>query len=537
MTLPAISESHKNAVKDYLTSLNKEFDDIPPWMKKKSVVLAEIAKAFGSNGDDSISDELNVLDSEQLIELKKAVQLWPEDEPENDSDDEPNNDNNQDDNKPIIPELKKSPKIQDCFKFNVLNKSPSNQADEYALNLPSVKKFLKEYGDFDKNEIVIVHGHGSSAKQDRDRHEVDPSAFIKSIDVYREKFNGVVLRQHDLKAPVGHILHHEVDEITGKPYVVVYFDDPTMVKEVRQGKFNAFSYWADSVYEYVDHIKNTRRITELDMYEFSAVTIPANTDATFSILKSIKTPRITGIEDITPEQEEELSKSVWEHIKDRLGIKPKDSPELKVYKSVENAISEWLAEIDNENKPLIKAGAKMARTRLTKLRTAIDTLLEVMSELIDEVNAEENKNSIKKTVKNTEVEKMSFELADIERLLDKKLDDKLSPVYEKLNVVSSRQDTLEKATGVDPETTLKKSISEEISSNISKTLDEKFDHQKEGFGKIVKTIDSLDERLKKIELVKSPSRIAKGNGNEDDKPKEYAEMTAEEKDKYWENWI
>lgn len=517
-----IPQSDFPAVKGRLASLAKEFDMVPPWEKKKSELLKEI--------DESLTGEaLNdfaVFDIDELMVLRKTIEGLPDDEPDN-TDDQDSGDRFE------IPELKKSVNLLEYqFGFEALEKSPKSPTQKEALSLSAVKTFLKSRGEFNPDELVIIHGFGSSGKVDRDRDEVDPSAWEGSLGAYmKSPTNGVVLRQHNLDRPVGRLLYAKSIKDKG-PYLVAYIDEPETVRDIRDKKIGAFSYYANPKSALVDYAESKKVTKELDLYELSVVTIPANTDAAFTLIKTVKKDlRITGIEEITEEQEKELGKGIFKTIKNILGIKPKESDEQKLIKSIKEKTSRWQAEIDEiEGSTLFKSGAKMAKNRLERYRKAFALLKEVLTELegdLKDVEAEFEKSKLKKSVVKTEVEQM--ELHELEAVLDKKLD----PITNRLNELSTRQEALEKATENDSESVLKKSIKTEFSS----LMDEKLQPFTDFNDKFQEWRRSVDEDLKNIKKTKSPSRLG-GNGNEQGKSaKKYEEMSVEEQEEFWDGTV
>lgn len=519
---PDIPADDLSKVKSRLKSLGQEFGYVVPWEKKKSVLMDEINKMLGLETIEpleNIANDFYMMDDKLLFDLRKSVEVLPE-KPEVEEYDEQKKKEN----------VAVDERYEGTFGFEVIKKSPDNLSEEEALNKKVVRNFIKSRGGYNPDEIVLIHGNPSSAIMDRDRDEIDPQGFIESLDEYMKGPSpGVILRQHNLERPVGKLLYHELNK-SGDPYVIAYVDEKDTVKEIREGKLGAFSYYAKPRLTVIDFDRQVKKTTKLDMQELSIVTIPSNTGARFGILKS-PAIRITDIEDITQEQEHEINKNIWTHIKDVLGMKPKEPDELKLYKSTSNIVKEWRLKIDEieTGAPLVKRGAKMARKRLTRFKNAIDSLMEVLAELAEEVKTNvENDSGIKKSEIEPKVkpEVDEVELKDIETLLDKKFEGFTG----NLDSITKRLDELEKVAGIDPDTTLKKSITEDITKDIDKMIKPVTEFSE----KAKELLDQFDERLKKVELTKSPSRLGNKNGEPTNKPKKlYKDMTPEEKEDFW----
>lgn len=168
----------------------------------------------------------------------------------------------------------------------------------------------------------IVEGYANTKDLDRVGDVVDPKAFRRSLNYFRK--HGKLLLFHNTTMPAGRVLDAKIDEhglwIKGQ---IVRGSHPLHYAEeawnlMRQGVLDAFSIGfrvigleAVNLEEepelaqaaHAQGHSEVRRITELDLYEVSIVSVPANPHAHFSVLgamvdaaegRSWEGPRIDG---------------------------------------------------------------------------------------------------------------------------------------------------------------------------------------------------------------------------------------------------
>lgn len=131
----------------------------------------------------------------------------------------------------------------------------------------------------------IIEGWASTRFEDRDYEIVDPDAIKQSLPSFEK--NPIVLLNHNWDVPIGSMISGECNE-TGF-YVRARIAKGTKAADetwalIEQGVLRAFSI-GFMTKEY-DH--NERKITKLELLEFSVVTIPANAQALFSVAKGIR---------------------------------------------------------------------------------------------------------------------------------------------------------------------------------------------------------------------------------------------------------
>lgn len=135
------------------------------------------------------------------------------------------------------------------------------------------------------NGSLIVQGYGLTYDQDRDKDEVDPNCVKEALRHYHS--NPVLLLNHDMTRPIGKVLQTVID-IKGI-FITAEVTRPieTWAKEayqkIKDGVYKAFSFGGLARY-------TNKRIVQLDLVEFSVVSVPSNPVALFSVIqKSMET--------------------------------------------------------------------------------------------------------------------------------------------------------------------------------------------------------------------------------------------------------
>ena len=156
---------------------------------------------------------------------------------------------------------------------------------------------LKAEGDSDKR---VISGYANTKHIDRMSDIVEPSAFKSSLSHFLK--HGVILAHHDPSNVVGVPLDAKIDSKGLKLKAQGLFGndaaDPIerVWNVVKQGGLRAFSVGfrilpGGVVWEGNDNEKEdaprVRRITKLELYEVSIVSIPANRQSVFSVAKSL----------------------------------------------------------------------------------------------------------------------------------------------------------------------------------------------------------------------------------------------------------
>jgi len=130
----------------------------------------------------------------------------------------------------------------------------------------------------------IVTGFASRPTVDRVNEVVDTTAFEKSLAIFRQ--NPVMLYMHDPRRPIGKFTQldrtPEGLAVTGEVAQGTQ-DAEDAWKLVQQGVLKAFSIGFRELGEGLMDEQNVHHITDLELYEVSIVSIPANREALFTV--------------------------------------------------------------------------------------------------------------------------------------------------------------------------------------------------------------------------------------------------------------
>jgi HK97 family phage prohead protease len=160
--------------------------------------------------------------------------------------------------------------------------------------------FAKVFGETGDADTLFVEGYANTGVVDRVGDRIFPEAFRRGLTAYMR--NPVVLLHHDPQRPIGKVLSAAVDEIG--LYVRVAIDRTLewgreAAKMIERGILNAFSVRAvDDLAEGWVDASGVRNISNWDLREISAVTVPAHQQALFSIAKALRdgVDVISGVE-------------------------------------------------------------------------------------------------------------------------------------------------------------------------------------------------------------------------------------------------
>nr|WP_304188485.1 HK97 family phage prohead protease [Hafnia alvei] len=152
------------------------------------------------------------------------------------------------------------------------------------LDVPLKLKSVNDSGEFE--------GYGSVfGVKDCFDDIVVPGAFTKSLSLWREKGSlPAMLWQHDMQEPIGIYTEMKEDEVGLFVRGRLLIDDDPLAKRahahMKAGSLTGLSIgYALKDYEY-DRTKEAFLLKEIDLWEVSPVTFPANDEARVSDVKS-----------------------------------------------------------------------------------------------------------------------------------------------------------------------------------------------------------------------------------------------------------
>lgn len=133
----------------------------------------------------------------------------------------------------------------------------------------------------------LIRGFASTKFKDRHNDIVAPSAFPEAMDVYMK--NPVILLGHDPDKPIGTAVEWQLTEdglfITAKIAKGEEHADRAW-KLIEQGVLKAFSIGFYILESEFDKEKDAFVINKLELAETSVVSIPANRESLFSVVKA-----------------------------------------------------------------------------------------------------------------------------------------------------------------------------------------------------------------------------------------------------------
>ena len=157
------------------------------------------------------------------------------------------------------------------------------------------------------DESRIIAGLASTKFEDRMEEIIEPSAYKKSLRSFVK--NGVILAFHDSRRPVGTPVEASITDVG--LHLKVKIGEGTQETEeawqnIKQKMIKAFSVgfrtlkskWVEVKAAAEEVPRKIRVITDLELYEVSIVTIPANRQSLFSVSKSLNSPFATDMLDV-----------------------------------------------------------------------------------------------------------------------------------------------------------------------------------------------------------------------------------------------
>ena len=147
----------------------------------------------------------------------------------------------------------------------------------------------EEHGEGDEDELIIA-GLASTNDEDRSGDIIASDAWKKSgaLDNYLK--NPVVLAFHDPSQPIGKTIEHEVVDNGLSIKAKISKSAGKIIQLIKEGILSAFSVGFMIKDADFDPKSGIFMIKELELFEISIVSIPANQNALFSIEKNFSDP-------------------------------------------------------------------------------------------------------------------------------------------------------------------------------------------------------------------------------------------------------
>jgi HK97 family phage prohead protease/HK97 family phage major capsid protein len=137
-----------------------------------------------------------------------------------------------------------------------------------------------------EEEGLIVKGRASTNVEDRQGDIIASDAWRKAGALSNYLKNPVILAFHDMTKPIGKTIEHEVDDIGLTITAKISKAAGDIIELIKDGILSAFSVGFIIKDADFDTKSGVFMIKELELFEVSVVSIPANQDALFSIEKN-----------------------------------------------------------------------------------------------------------------------------------------------------------------------------------------------------------------------------------------------------------
>jgi len=150
-----------------------------------------------------------------------------------------------------------------------------------------ISNFVVKSADSSSSERITIEGYANTTSKDRSGDVITESAWVQGgLNSYLK--NPILLYNHNYDEPIGEVVDYnvsskglqiiaEVSKAAGKTYDLV-----------KDGILRAFSVGFRIKDAEYDQNSDTFVIKDLDLYEISVVSVPANQDSIFSIRKSFE---------------------------------------------------------------------------------------------------------------------------------------------------------------------------------------------------------------------------------------------------------
>lgn len=152
-----------------------------------------------------------------------------------------------------------------------------------------LKSSLTVKGVEQESKSLKIAGYANTTKKDRSGDVIMADAWRKGLDNFAK--NSVLLLQHDQNQPIGTVTSWRVDDGGLHIEAEVSSAAEELYKTqtlIRDGALKTFSVGFIPKKGRKDTASNTLYITEVELLEVSVVSIPANQDSIFSIVKSLQ---------------------------------------------------------------------------------------------------------------------------------------------------------------------------------------------------------------------------------------------------------
>lgn len=143
-----------------------------------------------------------------------------------------------------------------------------------------------ETKEANENDELVITGHASTTDEDRSGDVIVSNAWNNPAALKDYLKNPIILAFHDMSRPIGKTIDHEVDEKGLKITAKISKAAGDITQLIKEGILSAFSVGFMIKDADFDTKSGVFIIKEVELYEVSVVSIPANQNALFSISKN-----------------------------------------------------------------------------------------------------------------------------------------------------------------------------------------------------------------------------------------------------------
>ena len=281
----------------------------------------------------------------------------------------------------------------------------------------------KEVGEEDD---LIISGHASTNDEDRSGDIIVTDAWRKPNALKDYLKNPIVLAFHDMSRPIGKTIGYEVDSKGLKITAKISKAAGDIRELIKEGILSAFSVGFMIKDADWDTQSGTFYIKEVELYEVSVVSIPANQNALFSIEKNFSSPEEYNEfkKQFTKESEETLMDKATDKANDKpidiAGLAKQISDMVKSDLKAQEEAAAKAAEQEKAKKAEIAATATTAAERMiADLRNEIvnkeKSLEEALKGVHDLLKTQKESGELEKAFSAENKGKMEFAKADDSR--------------------------------------------------------------------------------------------------------------------------
>ncbi len=339
----------------------------------------------------------------------------------------------------------------------------------------------------DDSDSITIRGYANTVSKDRSGDVIEKGAWEKGgLDNYLK--NPIILAFHDYRRPVGTTVDYNITDKGLEIVAEISKSAGEVYNLIKEGILKTFSVGFSIKDADYDRSEDTFFIKDLELFEVSVVSVPANQDSTFSLAKSFTDigeyndfkKSFASQEEVIEEKEEKTEvekKPSQDNILKELNMDQKDLQEMMA-KTAQGAVEAYKTEVA-EKEVAVAAEQKVAELEMGKTQAE-----KVTEELESRIKADSDNYAKALEEMQTELKTAKDEMAAMHRSKmnfsepgsDMPTEDELNEVFiaskilgKDISSLESGKRLIEKATRMpdtDWETTWNGNIFEKIKDRV-----------------------------------------------------------------------